>query len=165
MPHICFCAWLQRLEEEVAHLQAANSELLTDKQEALPLLQAYRLAILPSCFAACYHLTCAASYAKHLTVRFFTAHMVCKPFKNVCCLCLPAQPFATAAYGKIAWAQTKPEMQQTCTANIVLSPCKCNQHLHEGASAPTVQQRELSSQAVIPSNSDELCECVCACAD
>lgn len=33
---------LQNLEEEVARLQAANCDLMKDKEEALPLLQAYR---------------------------------------------------------------------------------------------------------------------------
>ena len=35
---------MQKLEEEVARLQAANAELLKDKEEALPLLEAYRSA-------------------------------------------------------------------------------------------------------------------------
>ena len=35
---------IQKLEQEVAQLQAANAELLQDKQEALPLLDAYRCA-------------------------------------------------------------------------------------------------------------------------
>lgn len=35
---------MQKLEQEVAQLQAANAELLQDKQEALPLLDAYRCA-------------------------------------------------------------------------------------------------------------------------
>ena len=35
---------LQKLEDEVACLQAINSELLKDKEEALPLLDAYRSA-------------------------------------------------------------------------------------------------------------------------
>ena len=35
---------MQKLEEEVAQLQAANAELLKDKEEALPLLEAYRSA-------------------------------------------------------------------------------------------------------------------------
>lgn len=34
--------YMQKLEMEVAQLQAANGELMKDKQEALPLLQAYR---------------------------------------------------------------------------------------------------------------------------
>ncbi len=53
---------LQKLEDEVARLQAVNSELLKDKEEALPLLEAYRSAhnwfwslttILP-CVALCH---------------------------------------------------------------------------------------------------------------
>ncbi|KAL0055371.1 hypothetical protein WJX82_011399 [Trebouxia sp. C0006] len=36
---------IKKLEEEVACLQAINSELLKDKEEALPLLDAYRLSI------------------------------------------------------------------------------------------------------------------------
>lgn len=39
-----FVLYLQNLEEEVTRLQAANSDLLKDKQEALPLLEAYRSA-------------------------------------------------------------------------------------------------------------------------
>lgn len=35
---------LQKLEDEVTHLQAVNSELVKDKEEALPLLDAYRSA-------------------------------------------------------------------------------------------------------------------------
>lgn len=35
---------MQKLEEEVAQLQAANAELVKDKEEALPLLEAYRSA-------------------------------------------------------------------------------------------------------------------------
>ena len=39
-----FVLYPQNLEEEVTRLQAANSDLLKDKQEALPLLEAYRSA-------------------------------------------------------------------------------------------------------------------------
>ncbi len=58
---------LQKLEDEVAHLQAVNSELVKDKEEALPLLDAYRSAhnsvcllllfCLASCVAMCASLT------------------------------------------------------------------------------------------------------------
>ncbi len=50
---------VQKLEDEVARLQAINSELLKDKEEALPLLDAYRSAcdfvvlLYLFCFASC----------------------------------------------------------------------------------------------------------------
>ena len=42
---------LQKLEDEVAQLQAANAELLQDKEEALPLLEAYRSATQPHIYS------------------------------------------------------------------------------------------------------------------
>ena len=52
VPDARFLLCLQRLEQEVVQLRALNAELLEDKQEALPLLDAYR-SVTQSCFLSC----------------------------------------------------------------------------------------------------------------
>ena len=74
---------MQSLEQEVAQLQAANAELLIDKQEALPLLEAYRQVQPHLAVAHCSHHGLACMLICFTTPCQLRTSKACKPLETV----------------------------------------------------------------------------------